>query len=294
MSKKPEVVYAGRAELAEGPTWHDGALWWVDIVAGTLNRLDPQTGINTARGTGSFLGAATPTTDGRWLLARQNDCALLDWSTGQITSFTKLDERHGLTHRHRFNDGKCDARGRFWVGTMHLDRRDDLSAFYIIEPMGSVRKVLERVSLSNGLAWSPRGEWLYHIDTPTRQVSRFAYDGESGKLSERKTLITFAESDGFPDGMTIDSAGCLWIALWSGHAVVRVDGESGQIIERILVPAPQVSSCAFGGPGLRTLYITTAWEGLSFADREAHPLAGCIFSLETDTAGLPVMPFRIQ
>jgi len=207
MASSAQVVYTGRAELAEGPVWFAGALWWVDIAAGTLNRLDPVTGINCSRGSGGFLGAAAPCTDGRWLLARQHDCSLLDWDNGRFTPLAApLD---GVSARHRFNDGKCDAKGRFWIGTAHLNQKPNEASLFAVEPSGRVRRVLHPLSLSNGLAWSPDNTVFYHIDTPTRRIRRFAFDLEAGTMSDPQTLLELSDGDGWPDGMTVDVEGHL-------------------------------------------------------------------------------------
>lgn len=291
MSLSPRLVYAARAELAEGPVWHRGALWWVDIVVGTLNRLDVETGVNTSRATGGFLGCAVPCTDGRWLLARQHECVLLDWDTGRTEQF--LGRCPGVLPRHRFNDGKCDPLGRFWAGTMSLDRAQGETALFSIEPSGETRRVLEGLSLSNGLGWTGRGDVFFHVDTPTRRIVRYRFDPASGTVAEPRVLIEFEEKDGWPDGLTCDAEGHLWVGLFGGGALVRVHGEEGRILERVPMPVSNVTSCTFGGADLSTLYITTAWEGFSLAQREAEPLAGSIFSLRVETPGCPVVPFAL-
>ncbi len=290
MAKVPQLIHEGRAELAEGPVWHGDALWWVDINAGTLNRLDPSAGINTSRGTGGYLGAAVPSADGRWLLARQHDLSLLDWETGRFTPVASPAE--GMSARLRFNDGKCDAAGRFWVGTKSLDQEEGAASLYALQPTTGIRRVLQGLSLSNGLAWSPDGGWFYHIDTPTRRVRRFTFDLSAGALGPGETLLQLGDQDGWPDGMTCDAEGHLWVALWSGRAVLRVDGLTGRVLERCELPVSNVSSCTFGGPDLRTLFITTAWEGMSETQRQAEPLAGGVFALRTDVPGQPVHLFR--
>jgi len=291
MSHIPELVYAGRAELAEGPVWHAGALWWVDILAGTLNRLEPVTGLNTSRGLGAFVGAAVPTSDGRWLVARQYDCAVLDWATGALNPFSRFD---GVRPRHRLNDGKCDPCGRFWVGSLSRDGALGESALFVVEASGETRLVVPGVSCSNGLAWSPAGDRLYYIDSLARCVDGFRFDPATGALSERKTFIALSESDGMPDGMTIDAEGNLWVALLEGGGLLHVDGRTGAVLRRVALPATLVTSCAFGGADLRTLFITTAWEGRTRAQRDAEPLAGSIFALRVDVGGLPVVPFKIE
>jgi sugar lactone lactonase YvrE len=284
-----EIVYRGRAELAEGPNWHDGALWWVNIVSGTLNRLDPASGVNISRATGGFLGAAAPCVDGRWLLARQRDCALLDWTTGKIEVLHEAFD--AVAADQRFNDGKCDPQGRFWVGTLTLKETPGRAGLYCQEANGKFRPVLQGLTLANGLGWSPDGSRFFHIDTPTRKVSVYDFDAARGTLAGGRALIQFSDTDGYPDGMTVDAAGNLWVALWGGSAVAEVDGRSGKILAKHPVPAAQVSCCTFGGPDLRTLYITTAWENLTLDQRIAAPSAGSIFALRTEVAGLPALKF---
>jgi sugar lactone lactonase YvrE len=286
------LVYAGRAELAEGPVWHDGALWWVDIVAGTLNRLNPATGHNTSRATGEFLGCAAPATDGRWMIGRQRECALLDFRTGAIEPLPI--SLPGMHPRNRLNDGKCDPAGRFWVGSMNLDRKNGFASLYAItHRAASATQVRSGLSLANGLAWTPRGDTFFHIDTPTRRIERFDYDIATGLLSSERVLFEFAEADGWPDGMTCDSAGNLWVGLWAGKHVVYVDGQTGELLEKIPIPASNVSSCTLGGEDLRTLFVTTAWEGFDFAQRQAEPHAGNIFSMLVETPGIPVSLYRL-
>jgi sugar lactone lactonase YvrE len=290
MSNELRVVYAGRAELAEGPVWQQGALWWVDIAVGTFNRLDLLSGWNSSRATGNYLGCAIPCIDGRWLLGRQQDCSFLNWETGETAHFvTEID---GLEERHRFNDGKCDPAGRFWVGSMCLDRRECEASLFCIDGSGEVRRVLRDVSLSNGMAWSPDAKYFYHIDTPTRRVERYSFDVDRGVLSEQCTLRVFDASEGWPDGMTCDAEGRLWVAMWGGGQVLRLDAQTGKTIARHKLPVSNVSSCTFGDDDLRTLYITTAWEGFTEAQRQAEPLAGSIFAVRTDVPGLPANLFR--
>ena len=144
--KSVQVVFAGRAELAEGPTWYQHALWWVNIVEGTLNRWDPRSGLNTSRATAGFLGAATPASDGRWLLARKHDCVLLDWETGAFTPFASTP--HGLQAEHRFNDGKVGPGGNFWVGTLSLKQRPHEAALYVLNGAGEFHRARTGLTLA--------------------------------------------------------------------------------------------------------------------------------------------------
>jgi sugar lactone lactonase YvrE len=287
-----DCLYAARAELAEGPVWHDGALWWVDIVAGTLNRLDPRTGLNTARATGDFLGAAVPDNRGGWILAQRKRLARLDWTRGEITEWSIPAVPPGP--RHRFNDAKCGPDGRLWVGTLSLEGERDACALYRFSGRQPGRLVVPGVSLSNGLAWSPDGSRLYHADTLAGCIQSWVYDVESGSLLERSVLAQIHPRDGYPDGMCADAEGHLWVALWGGGCVVRVDGRSGRILDRYQVPVSQPSSCAFGGEHRDTLFITSAWQGMTATEREAEPLAGSLFVMNPDARGLPNQPFQLE
>ena len=247
----PELVFDGKAELAEGPVWHDGALWWVDILAGTLNRLDTATGVNSSRATGDFLGAAAPTTHGDWLLARRHQVVRMDWLSGRMEILATLD---GPQDRLRFNDGKCDPAGRFFVGTMHRDAKPGTAAFY---QYGNRR--LERrfggITISNGMDWSPDGSRFYYADSMTGRVDVFDYDAVSGAMENRRALLNVPSNKGVPDGLCCDRNGNIWLALWNGGAVECFDGRTGSSLERIPMPVAKVSSCCFGGENLDQLFI---------------------------------------
>lgn len=287
MSLRAELICDARAELAEGPVWHDGALWWVNINIGTLNRLDPATGINTSRATGDFLGAAVPDAQDRWLLARRHEVARLDWRSGTITPLAALPDPDP---RLRFNDGKCDPRGRFFAGTMHRDVVPGRAAFYRLAA-GRLELQFDGVTISNGLDWSPDGTRLYYTDTMTGRVDVFEYDLESGALRGRQPLVTLPEKRGWPDGLCCDVNGNVWLALWDGGCVECFDGRTGRSLERVYVPARRVSSCCFGGNDYNCLYITTAWEDYDKAARDADPLAGGIFAIHPGVSGRPA--FRL-
>ena len=281
MSLRAELICDAKAELAEGPVWHDGALWWVNIKAGTLNRFDVRTGLNTSRATGDFLGAAVPDAQGGWLLARRDSVARLDWSSGKISSLATLPNSDS---RLRFNDGKCDPRGRFFAGTMHRDGAPERAAFYRFAD-GKLEQQFDGVTISNGLDWLPDGTRLYYTDTMTGRVDMFDYDVASGALSGRRPLVKFAQSQGWPDGLCCDVNGNVWLALWDGGCVECLDGRTGKSLERILIPARRVSSCCFGGENFDQLFITTAWEDLDKTARDADSLAGGIFAVQPGVRG---------
>lgn len=286
---KPELIFDCRHELAEGPVWYDGAFWWVNITGGTLNRLDLATQSHREWKTGQMLGAAVPSTDGRWLLARQRGFAFLNLKSGAMDFITDPEPDRP---RHRFNDSKCDAMGRFWAGTMDMNCVEPSANLYALDASLTCRRMLDGVTISNGLAWSADGRTMFYADSPTGRVDVFDYDLERGAISNRRTLLHVAS--GSPDGMAIDVEDNIWLAQWGGNCVTRYDGHTGRELARIEFPVSQVSSCCFGGANLDELFVTSAWEHFDDAKRKAEPLAGSIFRLKTSTRGTPVVPFRSE
>ncbi len=284
------AIMEQRFQLAEGPVWHQGTLWWVDILAGTLHNWDPKTQLHQSRDTGDLLGAAVPCSDGRWLLAQNQSFVLYDWHRRAATVIRGLE---GELPRNRCNDGKCDPQGRFWIGTMNQDSVEGRGAFYCLDSTFGCRRLLDKVSISNGIAWSEDSRVMYYIDSPTRRVDAFEFDARSGSIAERRTLIEFDEQDGWPDGMTIDVDECLWIAMWGGAKLVVVDGRSGRRMREIPMPVIQPTSCAFGGDDFADLFVTSAWEGMSAEQREADPLAGSVFHMRPGATGRPVHCFSV-
>jgi sugar lactone lactonase YvrE len=185
------------------------------------------------------------------------------------------------------NDGKCDPRGRFWAGTMDSEGRPDRGALMRLEPPGRAVTVINGVSLSNGIGWSSDGSLMFYIDSPTRRVDVFDYNLDSGEPSSRRPFVVCAEEWGFPDGLAVDEEGCVWVAFWGGSAVRRF-GPDGSIVGGVTLPASQVTSCAFGGTDLQTLFITTAGGYLSDEQRDSEPLAGALFALETHVRGVRI------
>lgn len=284
-----QLVYDGKAELAEGPVWHQNSLWWVNINAGSLNRLDPISGFNVSRATGDFLGVAVPTNGREWLIAGSKRISRMDWFTGKMVAVAMLPEcDSGM----RCNDGKCDPRGRFFVGQMHRHGRSDEGALF--QCLGG-RMIAEvsGISISNGLDWSRDGSRFYYTDTPTQRVDVFDYDVDSGKLLNRRPLVSIPPERGAPDGLCCDADGNLWVALWGGSGVECFDGRNGKSLARISVPARQVSSCCFGGANYNQLFITTAWQDCDRAVRDDDPLAGGIFVAEPGVQGQPTRLARL-
>ena len=283
-----ERIHAPAAELGEGPVWHDDALWWVDIHEGTLHRLNPATGDRSSRPTNDSLGAACPCRDGRWLLAQRSGFSFLDWKTGHVTPFASID----LPFDQRLNDGKCDPAGRFWAGSMSEPARSHNAFLFKLEPDGCVKMVLEGISLSNGMAWSSDGGTMFHADSLEQTVTAYDFECAKGTLGKSRVLVRFPESMGCPDGLAIDRDNHLWIAMWGGSSIVRIHGETGEILEKTDLPVTQPSSCCFGGSRLDQLFVTSAYSGMSDLQRQREPLAGSLFRIPASTAGFSPVPFQ--
>ncbi len=191
----------------------------------------------------------------------------------------------------RMNDGACDPQGRFWGGTLAEDHRAGGGALYRLDCSGGTSKVLAGLTISNGLGWSPDGRTMYLVDSGPRVIHAFAFDGESGTLSGGRILVTVPERIGAPDGMTVDAAGDLWVAVYGGGRVNRY-APDGTLRQAVGVPARQCTCCAFGGPGMHTLFVTTATEGWTDDQRRSDPGAGLVYRFETGATGRPAEPFR--
>lgn len=291
-----EVVVPAGAELGERPVWDPagGCLLWVDIHAGRLHRHRPGVGSDVLAelaGPGGpiAVGAAAPRVGGGYVLAAGDGFRFLDANAAHESG---PHRPAGMADDVRFNDAVCDGAGRFWAGTVAHDVRPGAGALYRLDPDGTITTMLEGVTESNGLGWSPDGSTMYYIDSgeiPPR-VRAFAFDPDSGKLGESRNLIVFPPGKAVPDGLVVDSEGCLWVAMWGGGAVRRYS-PGGRLLEAFLVPVSQPTCPAFGGPDLEDLYLTTAWQGMGTAEREIEPLAGHLLRADVGARGLPAGVF---
>lgn len=287
-----EVVHPAAAELAEGAfwAWREQELLWVDILGRTVNRFDPVSRENRSVTLASLVGTVVPRSDGDLHVAVQEGFARLDRRSGQLTGLAVPADHDASSAR--FNDGKCDPAGRFLAGTTSLAGAPRGGALYVLDADGTTHRLLDAVSLSNGLAWSVDGRTLYYIDTFTRRVDAFDYDIATASLSNRRIAVEIPAHLGYPDGMTIDAEGLLWVALWGGSAIIRCDPRRGAVVQRITLPVSLVTSCAFGGEKLDTLYVTSARCDLSAAELAEQPLAGSLFALDPGTAGCKAAYFE--
>ena len=286
-----ELVLDTKSELGEGAIWNHktGELIWVNIEGEILNFYNPVLRNNKEMFTGQKIGTVVPAESGQVMVALENGFYSLDPATG--TKKFIADPESDLPGN-RFNDGKCDPEGRFWAGTMSKNGEKKAGALYRLDPDSSVRKMLDEVSISNGIVWSDNNRYMYYIDTPTRQVMRYDYDNNSGEISNPKVVVEVEQKLGAPDGMTIDSKGNLWIALWGGSAVGCWNPESGELLRKIEVPAKNVTSCAFGDKDLKTLYITTARTGTGDEELKQYPQAGGLFKIRPGVKGVEASFFK--
>jgi sugar lactone lactonase YvrE len=282
------------AELGEGPTWDAGAgcLVWVDILGGQVHLSEADGRPRTDFHVGRHVGAALPAEGGGWLLAVRDGFATLDPDGGLRTVVAVLADRPGM----RFNDGRCDPRGRAFAGTMAYDQADpgarDAAALYRLDPGPSATPALGGLTLSNGLGWSPDGQTMYHIDSPTRTVRAFAYDLDRATMDAPRVVVEIDGPPGVvPDGMCVDHDGALWVAVWGRGAVHRYT-PGGRLDTVVRLPVTQVTSCCFGGRAGDRLYVTSAREGLGPEQLAAQPLAGAVFVADPGATGPAATPWR--
>lgn len=282
-----------RATLGEGPVWHNDELLWVDIYGRTIHRYEPVTGRHHSIGLDQHVGAVVPHVSGVLLAAVEEGFAVVDDESGELRLLAAVETELA---RNRMNDGKCDSAGRFWAGTQSEDLTPGAGSLYRLDLDGVARSVLGDVTVSNGLGWSPDDRTMYFIDTATSGLDAFDYDSAHGTVSNRRRLVSFDESDGLPDGMAVDAVGHLWVAFWGGGAVRRYT-PAGALDLEVMMPVTHPTSCAFGGPALDRLYITSSrmTEGGPFdeATLMAQPLAGAVFVMEAPARGLPTNICRV-
>jgi sugar lactone lactonase YvrE len=283
------VVVDSHDLLGEGPWWdaRTGTLLWVDIDGRRLARHDPSSGRTTVRDLDQRSSAVMGRSTGGLALAMEDGVWVADSDIGPLRRAASIESDDPRT---RMNDATCDRVGRLWVGSTAHDARPGAGSLYRVDPDGCVERVLADVTISNGIDWSPDDRRMYFIDSATRRVDVLDYDLATGRPSGRRALIQLPEDAGLPDGMSVDAEGYLWVALWDGWSVRRYS-PTGDLDRIVQLPVARVTSCAFGGPDLADLYVTSASTGLNAAELAGQPLAGDLFVVQPGVRGLEATPF---
>jgi sugar lactone lactonase YvrE len=274
----PELVGTHTSIWGEGPLWHRDRLLYVDIEGHMICAFNPVTLDEKVWAVGERVGTVVARESGGLAFAGDNGFSFLDEATGAVT---RIADPEADVATNRFNDGKCDPAGRFWAGTMHLGpKRAPTGSLYMMGADHSVEKKFTSVTVSNGLVWTKDERTMYYIDTPRRSVLAFDFDKASGAISNERVAFSTGDFSGSPDGMAIDADDCLWIAFCHGSAVRCFEPRTGRCEGEIQLPCREVTACAFGGPELKDLYITTGQPG-----EDVEPAAGRLFVVRPGVIG---------
>lgn len=282
---RTEPVGTIRCQWGEGPVWWQDALYYVDIEGHLVHRYDPADGSEKSWDVGQRVGTVVPRESGGLVIAGDHGFAFLDVETGALTPIA--DPESDLPDN-RFNDGKCSPDGRFFAGSISLVKKTGSAQLHRLDPDLTVHPAFGPVTNSNGIVWSADGRICYYIDTPRKEVLAFDYDAQDGSLRQPRRVIDTGHIDASPDGMTIDADGNLWIAFCHGGCVSCFDPRSGNELHRIPLPCLETTACAFGGPDLADLFVTT---GVHKTAQEKH--AGRLFVIRgLNARGIPANPFK--
>jgi sugar lactone lactonase YvrE len=286
-----ETVVIHKCLLGEGPVWDSRkkTICWIDILNGEIHEYNPSNNSQRTLTIHQMIGAIALCRNGNFIAALKNGFGFIDRNSGTVSMIANPEpELPG----NRFNDGKCDPKGRFWAGTMSHTDEPEKGGFYLLNQDLSVTKKMERVSISNGLAWSLDQKTFYYIDTPTFTVAAFDFDITDGVISNKRIAIRIPHQDGSPDGMSIDSQGMLWIAHWDGWQITRWNPQTGVKMLSIPFPVARITSCCFGGDNFQDLFVTSARTGLNEDHLRNQPLAGSLFVIRNiGYYGLPLFEF---
>lgn len=294
--QKFEAVHDEPMQVGECPTWHpvESALYWVDIDGKAVHRLHPASGKYSSWAMPSEPSALAIDADNGLIVAMRHGIAHLNTTDGTLTDLVASPFDQSTM---RFNDGRVDPAGRFWIGTLFEPRHTPLADMYVFE-RGKLRRAWEGgMTVSNGLAWSPDGKIMYHADTTSHRIDSYDFDVGTGIHSHARRLQTFpsdkkaADYGGRPDGAAVDSEGCYWVAMFEGARILRLS-PSGEIIRELPVPVKCPTAVAFGGPDLHTLFITSASHHRSDDEKAQYPLTGKVLCTRVDVAGREEPAYR--
>ncbi|MCV9385157.1 SMP-30/gluconolactonase/LRE family protein [Reichenbachiella ulvae] len=286
------LFYEDQNQLGEGAIWNHerSELWSIDIEGKKWFQLDVSNKSQIVHQLDQRIGTIVPSTDGRAVVALQDGIYYYAVETGELELIASPESHLDSI---RFNDGKCDPSGRLWVGSMHLNQIADAAGLYKIAGDKTAEQMLDSITISNGIVWSSEKKTMFYIDTPDGKLRVFDYDDATGTISNERSMMDFKEY-GFPDGSTIDAEDNLWVCLWNGNGVLRIDTETGEVTGRVNVPAHNITSCAFGGENLDSLFITSARVDMSEAELDSLPLAGSVFVAVPGVKGVQASFFAAE
>ncbi|MBN9390108.1 MAG: SMP-30/gluconolactonase/LRE family protein [Chloroflexi bacterium] len=290
MRYEAEHFLATQNSLGEGALWSvdEQALYWVDLDSNYFYRWDYRTGQQRTYDAGQLVGCLRLRANGGLVLAAQHGFAFWDFDQDRLVPVTDPEQRPDI----RFNDGGVDPQGRFWAGSMLFGPQigNPGGSLYRLDPDHSVHKMVSPVAIPNGIGWSPDRKTMYHADTTYNTIYAYDYDDATGQIENKRVFVYTPDGPGQPDGFTIDAEGYIWSCCWDGWSVVRYNPQ-GQVDSEVHLPVARVTSCAFGGPDLDELFITTARTGLTEEQLRQQPQAGDIFRLKTGVKGVRAASF---
>jgi sugar lactone lactonase YvrE len=282
VASTPHVAQEARARLGEGPVWDERAqcLFWIDILNHRVHQFFPDRGAQRVFEVGDLVGSLALTRSDELILALRHSLARLDLVSGRVETLLEVETDKP---DNKLNDGKPDARGRFWFGS--FSRNDGEAALYRYDPDGSLHVMQDDMTGSNGLGWSPDGRTFYLTDSGDKKIYAYDFDAERGEIRNRRVFADLSDGDPTPDGLTVDEQGHVWSAQFDGGGVIRF-APDGREASRLELPVKRTTSCAFGGPERRHLYVTTAQVGLSEQEIDENFHSGDLFRVATDVVGM--------
>lgn len=280
-----QIAYNTQAKLGECPRWDEqnNLLYWVDIDGNSLHKFNPRTHINETVVFEEKIGCFSLSGNGGFVVGMQSGFGLLDGFHNRV-QYTCDPESHIFTNR--FNDGRCDAFGRFVSGTVNMEKTTPNAGIYQIAPhtVHMPKQLVYGLLTANGIAFSNDAKTLYYSDTPNHVIYTADYDIDTGTIGIPTVFQKFKVGKGRPDGAAVDSQGYYWVAMYNGAEILRIS-PTGTIVERVAIPSKHCTMLAFGGADLKTVFVTTASGNMTEAERKKYPYAGSIFSFRTTVAG---------
>ncbi|WP_442265893.1 SMP-30/gluconolactonase/LRE family protein [Tenacibaculum sp. ZS6-P6] len=286
VKEQAELEFKIDAKLGEGAIWNhiSKELYWIDIEGKKLHIYNPSSKQNSSIEMPCRIGTVVPSEDkNKAIVALEDGIYVVNTRTKELSLLSDVES--DITEN-RFNDGKCDPNGNLWVGSMHLAQNKPNANLYKINEKGESDKMLDGITISNGIVWSKDKSTMYYIDTPKGTIRAFDYDKKTSEISNERVVVTVDPKDGFPDGMAIDDQDMLWVGMWNGNAVAKYNPKTGTLEKKIKVPAHNVTSCAFGGDNFDELYITTASVDMTDDEKKQFPLAGSVFKIKLKEKGV--------